>query len=382
MTKKVEFFKHNLKQSDIFKINKVIKSNILTTGKCADSVQKLLSSFFNVKYSLLTNSWTNGAVATLLAMGIKKNDEIIIPAMTFIACANVIELLSAKPILVDVDEKTLMISEEQILKKINKKTKAIMIVNLYGNMIDIKKLTNAIKRKTKNKIFIIEDAAHSFESKLHGHNVGRFSDVTIFSFYATKNITTAEGGAIITNNAGLYKKLLMTISHGISKNFTKRFYNKNYNHYQMNILGTKANMPDVLASLIPDQLKKVYYLRDKREEIYNYYKKKLKNSSINFPEFTKGCSPGYHLFPIFVNPKIRDKILFFLNKNLIGCTVNYTSVTKFNYYRKKYKFNSNQFKNSENWGSGTLSLPFYPRINREEQDYVIKKVLEGLKKYE
>ena len=162
----------------------------------------------------------------------------------------------AKPAFVDCDPDTLLIYNEKILKAINKRTKAIFVVHLYGNMFDVKKLKKMLHSK-KSSVKIIEDAAHSFESKFNGKKVGSYSDVSIFSFYATKNITCAEGGAIITNNKKLYNLISQTRSHGLSKISLQDLYSKNYN-YDMNILGTKANLPDILASFLPDQIDDIY----------------------------------------------------------------------------------------------------------------------------
>ena len=144
--KKIDFFKHNLKNSNVKDIKKILKSNIITTGKFGEKVEKKLSNFFNCKYALLTNSWTNGAIAALLALNIKRGDEVILPAMTFLATANVVEILGGKPIFVDCDPETLLIDQKKIFKVLNKRTKAIFVVHLFGNMFDVKKLKKTLKK--------------------------------------------------------------------------------------------------------------------------------------------------------------------------------------------------------------------------------------------
>lgn len=378
---KIEFFKHSLSNKNISSLKNIIKSNIITSGNYGIKVEKKLCKFFQSKYALLTNSWTNGAIATLLALNIKKGDEVIVPAMTFVATANVVEIIGAKPVFVDCDPDTLLIDNEKILKAINKKTKAIFVVHLYGNVFNVKKLKNSLRTK-KLKVTIIEDAAHSFESKFDGKKVGNYSDVSIFSFYATKNITCAEGGAIITNNKKLYDLINQTRSHGLSKNFNQRFYSKTYSHWDMNILGTKANLPDILASFLPNQIDNIYKNLKKRKKAYYFYKNKLINQNIKFQKIDDRCLSALHLFPIQVKSNIRDKLLNYLNKKNIGCTVNYKAITELNYYKKKYNLKSSNYKNSIKWGKGTISLPFYPNIKRSDQIYVIKKLKEGLKKYD
>ncbi len=225
---KADFYKHNLSSEHSKYISKVLKSDFLTTGNICKETEIQLKKFFNVNHALLTNSWTNGALAVLMALNIKKGDEVIIPAMTFVATANIVELLGAVPRFVDVDKKTLLLDLDKTVKAINNKTKAIMPVHLYGNMFDVKNLRNKIK-KFKKKIYIIEDSAHCFEGKYNNYLSGKWSDCAIFSFYATKNITCGEGGAVITNNKILYKKVSEIRLHGMTKSAIDRFRNKKYN---------------------------------------------------------------------------------------------------------------------------------------------------------
>jgi len=165
--KNIYFYKHELlKFKSLKKIKKILQSNIITSGKIGELVEKKITNFFKIKYSILTNSWTNGAVATLLALGIKKNDEVIVPAMSFVATANVVELVGAKPIFADIDPKSLLIDENEILKKISKKTKAIIVVHLYGNMFDVKNLKKILSKKKKKKE-IIKNYAQIFYIKFN-----------------------------------------------------------------------------------------------------------------------------------------------------------------------------------------------------------------------
>ncbi len=379
--KNIAFYRHNLNSNYSKYISKVLKSNFLTSGNVCKKTEKEISNFFDVNYCLLTNSWTNGALATLMALGIKKGDEVIIPAMTFVATANVIEILGAKPRFVDVDPKTLLLDIEKTLKSINKKTKAIMPVHLYGNMVDIKKLRQKMK-SLKRRIYVIEDSAHCFEGKYNNYLSGKWSDCAIFSFYATKNITCGEGGAIITNNKDLYKRISEIRVHGMTKSAIDRFVRKKYTLWNMNRLGIKANMPDILASLLSKQIKNVYKNLKLREKAYNYYNKLLVGSDIIIPKINKKCKSAYHLYAIHVKPKIRNNVLSYLNKFNIGATINYSSVTNLNYYRKKYKLKNSDYPISLKWGNGTISLPFYPNIKKTDQEYVIRKLIEAKKKYE
>ena len=264
---KIEFFKHDLSNKNISSLKNIIKSNIITSGNYGIEVEKKLCKFFQSKYALLTNSWTNGAIATLLALNIKKGDEVIVPAMTFVATANVVEIVGAKPVFVDCDPDTLLIDNEKILKAISKRTKAIFVVHLYGNMFDVKKLKKMLHSK-KSSVKIIEDAAHSFESKFNGKKVGSYSDVSIFSFYATKNITCAEGGAIITNNKKYHDKAQYLATQAKDDTF-------NYIH---NECGYNYKINSICAALGISQLRKLNRKIALRKKIYKRYLLNFKNS--------------------------------------------------------------------------------------------------------
>ena len=374
---KADFYKHNLNLKCSKNITRVLKSNFLSTGNECKQTEKQLQNFFDIKYALLTNSWTNGAIAVLMALNLKKGDEVIIPSMTFIATANVIELLGAVPRFVDVDKKTLLIDLNKVSKAINAKTKAIIPVHLYGNMVDVKKLNNLVKKSNK-KIYIIEDSAHCFEGKFNNYLSGKWSDCAIFSFYATKNITCGEGGAIVTNNKNLYNKVSEIRLHGMTKSAIDRFNDKRFQVWNMNRLGIKANMPDLLASLLPSQIKEVYKNHKLRKKAFEYYDRLLMRSNILKPKINDECLSAYHLYTIHINPKIRNKVLNYLKENNIGATINYPSVPKLNYYKKKYSFKDKSFPVSTFWGNGTISLPFYAKIKKNTQDFVIKKLLEAL----
>lgn len=379
---KIDFYKHNLSTNYQKFFSDVLKTNFLTSGDVGKKVEKSLSKFFSVKYSLLTNSWTNGALATLLAINIKPGDEVIVPAMTFVATANVIELLGAKPVFVDVDKDSFLIDFNKVSKAINKRTKAIIPVHLYGNMVNIKSLRDLINKKTNNKIYIIEDSAHCFEGKFNNKLSGAYSDFAIFSFYATKNITCGEGGAIITNHKSLFEKIKEIRTHGMTNDAIRRFQKKNYVPWNMNRLGIKANLPDLLACLIPKQILEVYKNHRKREKAHLFYDILLKNLQLKTPVLNNLCQKAYHLYVILVNPNQRSNIIKYLNAKGIMCTINYTSVTNLNYYKKKYKIKTKDFKISNTLGKSVISLPFHTNIKRSDQEYVATMLKEAIKKYE
>ncbi len=363
----IAFYKHNLKKKNY--LEKTIKSPYLTSGPACQEVENILSKKFNKKHALLTNSWTNAVIALLLALKIKKNDEIILPACTFVACANVVEMVGAKVVFADIDKNTKLMDINDCIKKITKKTKAIMPVHLYGNLFQ----THKLKKKIKKNIFIIEDSAHAFCGEYNNKIIGYYSDFLVFSFYATKSITCGEGGAIITNHTKYIDKIRSLSNNGMTKPAFKRFENNKYKPWDVTSFGFKANLSDINASLLKSQIIEYSKTAIKKRKIYNAYKKKLSSiKEIFFPENLKNVNRDYYLFPIGVKKNIRNKLIEFLTVQKIFVTVNFKSVTKLSYYRNKYK-NKKCF-NSEIWGDQTLSLPFHTKIKISEINEVYKQI--------
>jgi UDP-4-amino-4-deoxy-L-arabinose-oxoglutarate aminotransferase len=345
----------------------------LTSGPIGKEVEAQLCGYFNVSHAKLVNSWTNGAVATLLAMDIGPGDEVIVPAMTFIATANVVELVGAKPVFIDCDPDTLLVTPELIKAAITEKTKAIIPVHMYGQMCDIKAIKEIIP--SGQKIAIIEDCAHTFEAKFNGERPGKYSDAAIFSFYATKNVTCGEGGAIITNDSNLFERITQSILHGMSAGAADRFKAGQYKHWGMDHLGTKANLPDLLACFLPDQIKTIDERLPLREKMAINYESALSKTNIKFPKVNSGVLHSRHLFPISVEPKFRDKALLILGESGISATVNYRAVTTMSFYAKKYKISGQEQPASFLWGNSTLSIPLFPGMTEVEQDYVISVLI-------
>jgi UDP-4-amino-4-deoxy-L-arabinose-oxoglutarate aminotransferase len=374
----VPFYRHSLSPENAQLVAKVLETPFLTSGPIGKEVEAQLCEYFDAKHAKLVNSWTNGAVATLLAMDIGPGDEVIVPAMTFIATANVVELVGAKPVFIDCDPETLLITPELIKGAITKKTKAIIPVHMYGQMCDVKAIKDILPKNPK--IFIIEDCAHTFEAKFNGERPGKHSDAAIFSFYATKNVTCGEGGALITNDSNLFERIIQAVLHGMSAGAADRFKAGQYKHWGMEHLGTKANLPDLLACFLPEQIRTVDSRLKEREAIAQRYESALKNTKIRCQIKLDNIVHSRHLFPIYVGSQNRDKVLLTLGESNIGATVNYRSVHSMSYYSKKYGYQENDFPTSFLWGNGTLSIPLFPGMTTAEQDYVIDVLVNKIDK--
>ncbi len=372
--RKINFYEHNL-DNNSKNFNRVLNSFYLTSGPVSRNVEDIISKRFNVKHCILTNSWTNGVIAILLSLKLKPEDEIIIPATTFVACANVVEMIGCKVVFADIDPETKLMDIQDTLKKITKKTKLIMPVHLYGNIFD----TFALKKKINKKILILEDCAHTFQGTYRKKKIGYYSDFAVFSFYATKNITCGEGGAIILHSNKIYEKIRSICNNGMTKPALKRFENNKYQHWDVNSFGFKANLSDVNATLLKDQITKYKRASLKRKNLYSFFAKKLsKINQISIPKNNIKGIRDYHLFPIGVPAKLRDKVISYLNSQKIQVTVNYRSIQELNYYKKKYKKIS--CRNSLLWGNQTISLPFHQKLNKNDIIYIYKKLNNFFKK--
>jgi UDP-4-amino-4-deoxy-L-arabinose-oxoglutarate aminotransferase len=374
----VPFYRHSLTPDNSKHVEEVLKTPFLTSGPVGKEVESQICTYFNVSHAKLVNSWTNGAVATLLAMDIGPGDEVIVPAMTFVATANVVELVGAKPVFIDCDPETLLVTPELIKAAITERTRAVIPVHMYGQMCDVKAISEILP--PGQNISIIEDCAHSFEAKFNGERPGKHSHAAIFSFYATKNVTCGEGGAIITNDANLYDRITQAILHGMSAGAADRFKTGQYKHWGMEHLGTKANLPDLLACFLPNQIKTIDERLIIREKIAQKYETSFSSTKIRIPKKLDGTVHSRHLFPINVGGNVRDNVLVALGDANIGVTVNYRAVHMTGYYAKKYGFSENDFPISSSWGNGTLSIPLFPGLTTEEQDYIIEILVRKIDK--
>lgn len=370
---KVEFYKHNIDLEEKELVRDTLNSVFLTTGPKTKEFEESFSNYFDVKHGVGVSSWTMGNLITLKALDIGEGDEVITSPMTFIATANTIIQSGATPVFVDVEDNTGNIDASKIELAITEKTKAIIPVHLYGQMCDMKMIKSIAD---KHNLFIIEDAAHCIEGERDGIKPGQLSTAAIFSFYATKNITCGEGGAIITNDTELYENLLKYRIHGMSKSAADRYTNT-YQHWDMELLGYKCNMNDIQASMLLPQLKKMDSLRDRRETICNVYEEEFKRiKGIEFPKKLKNSIHARHLFTIWVDPKSRDDCMHKIQQSNIGVAVNFRAIHLLDYFKKTFDFKPGMFPNAELIGNSTITIPMYVKLSDHEQGYVIQKVKE------
>lgn len=367
--KKIEFYKHNLSIKDKRECLKALNSLFLTTGNIVDEFEQNLAKYLGVNYAVGVTSCTDALFLSLKYFGITTGDEVITTPLSFISTATVIEHCGAKPVFIDVEESTGNINADLIEKAITDKTKAIIIVHLYGHMCDMKKIKNIAN---KYKLPVIEDSAHCVEGMREGVKPGNLGNCACFSFYATKNITSGEGGAIVCNSKKMYEWLKKARLHGMSKNAAER-YTKKYSHWDMEFLGYKCNMYNIQAALLLNQLDRIEIFLKRRERIAKEYNLGFKNNPfINLPKILPNIKHARYIYTVWIDKSKRDEYINQLQDKGIGVAVNFTPIHLKSYFRKKYNFKKNDFPIAEKIGNSTISIPFYPKLKKEEIDFVIK----------
>jgi dTDP-4-amino-4,6-dideoxygalactose transaminase len=371
---KVEFYKHSVSQADIDNVSRVLKSLFLTTGETVKEFEGELSRYLGCRHTVGISSCTAALHLALRAYGIGPGDEVITTPMTFIATANSIMHSGATPVFVDVEPETGNMDADLIEHAITPKTKAIMPVHLYGQMCDMK-VIRAIA--DKHDLFIVEDAAHALEAERDGIRVGKLGDAACFSFYATKNITSGEGGAVSTDDENIAEKLSRLRLHGMSKGAAER-YTERYEHWDMEMLGWKCNMDNIQAALLLDQLKNIEGRWRRREEICQRYESAFnKLAAVSFPIVLPNSKSARHLFTVLVSPEKRDSILWKLQEKGIGVAVNFRAIHLLSYYRQAFGYKRGSFPVAEKIGDSTVTLPLYPKLKDREVEYVIRGVIDA-----
>ena len=368
---KVNFYKHNLTTEDKKACRAVLDSLFLTTGEEVKKFEEKFAQFTGNKFAIGVNSCTDALFLALKYFDIKKGDEVITTPMTFMATANVIEHCEATPVFIDVEANTGNMDADLIEAAITPRTKAIMLVHLYGQLCDMKKIR---KIADKHNLKIIEDCAHCIEGERDGVKVGQLADIACYSFYATKNLTSGEGGALTCNDPQIADWLKKARSHGMSKNAADR-YTKKYEHYEMEFLGYKTNMTNIQASLLINQIDRITGYLAKKEKIAQLYNRGFKNNpAISYPAVLPNSIHARHLYTIWVDPKKRDDLLNSIQDAEIGVAVNFRAVHLLDFYKRKYGFKPGSFPNAEKIGDSTITLPFYPKLTPAEIKHVIATV--------
>lgn len=339
----------------------VLESGMLARGSKVEEFEKSFAELVGVKHAIATSNGTTALHAVLLAHGIKEGDEVITPSFSFIATANSIRMTGATPVFVDIDEKTFNINLDLIEEAITDKTKAIMVVHLYGQSCQMEKVMQIAE---KHNLAVIEDACQAHGAEFQGRKVGSFG-TGCFSFYATKNITTGEGGMITTNNDIIAEKIRKIIHHG------------SFKKYHHDSVGYNYRMTDVAAAIGVEQLKKLGLFNEKRKENAQFLSENLRDvEGIIVPE-AKGLSKEhvFHQFTIRITesfPKNRDQLSEFLTESGVDNSVFYPVPI---HKQKAYsEYNNLSLPVTEQIVQEVISLPVHPSLTEEDLRNIVKAI--------
>ena len=364
----IPYGKQTIEQDDIQAVVDVLKSDFLTTGPKIAEFEQTVADYVGAKYAVAISNGTSALHAACFAAGIGPGDEVITTPLTFAASANCVLYCGGTPVFADVDPKTYNIDPEDIQRKITDRTKAIIAVHLAGQPCDMDAI-HSIARE--HGLIVIEDGAHALGSVYKGKKVGSMSDMTTFSFHPVKPITTGEGGMIVTDNEDFHKKMILFRSHGITRDDSMMTRNDGPWFYQQFDLGYNYRITDIQCALGCSQMKKLDRFLARRKEIVARYNEAFAEcDNIITPYQLSDTESGWHLYIVQVKNCDRRQVFEAMREKGIGVNVHYIPVYMHPYYQE-HGYENVHCVNAEEIYSHIISLPLYPGLTSEQQDYVI-----------
>lgn len=383
---KIFYGKQWIEEDDIKAVEEVLRSPYITCGPKVAELEKALCDYTGAKYAVVVNSGTSALHCACIAAGIGPGDEVITTPITFAASANCALYCGAKPVFADIDPETYNIDPESIESKITKNTKAIVAVDFTGQAVQIDEIRSICQ---KYNLVFIEDAAHSIGTKYKGVHVGNLADMTCFSFHPVKTITGGEGGAILTNDEVLYKKLVLAHTHGITHDseLMEEPEHEGPWYYEQISLGYNYRMTDFQAALLISQLGKIEKFSRRRKEIVDAYNKAFSDvPEIIIQKEISESDTCRHLYIIQLN---LDKLActrreFFdaMSAENVQCQIHYIPVYWFPYYQK-LGYDKGLCPKAEEVYKGIMSIPLYPKMTDQDVEdviFAVKKVVENYRR--
>ncbi len=375
---KVPFCIPDINQQDRDSILESLSSRWLTGGQKAVEFEKRFADYIGVKYAIAVTNGTTALHLAMRALGIREGDEVIVPTFTFVATANAPMFCGARPVFADINERTFNISLESILVKIAKKTKAIIVVHYGGQPVDMKEV---LQIAMKHNLFVVEDCAHSLGATYKHWKTGNMGVASCFSFYPTKNLTTFEGGMVTTNDKVLAEQFRLLKNHCMTKEVLDRSKTSDW-YYDVTDIGYNYRLDEVRSSLGISQLSLIDFMNQQRAEKARYYTEKLSGvKGIITPYQAENRTNSFYLYSIRVVENefgiSRDELFSRLSKVGIETTVQYTPLHLFTYFKKTFGYKKGDYPIAEKVGEEILCLPIFPQLKREQQDYVVEKIIEA-----
>ncbi len=368
------FSRPSISQAAIDEVVSCLQSGWITTGPRVAQFTEALQHYFNAPHVLPVMSATAGLHLSLLAMNLEPGDEVITTPLTFAATLNAIVLAGAKPVLIDIDPQTLNMDLNLLEAAINKRTRVILPVHFAGLPLDINLLYDIA---AKYELRVLEDAAHAIGSEYQGQRIGSMGDVQVFSFHPNKNMTTVEGGCIVTRDTQFADQISRLRFHGIDRQAWNRYGKSGSQDYEVVLPGYKSNMTDVQAALGIHQLRELAGFITRRNELANRYQEALSD----WPQWNLPQRPSYdhlhswHIYTPLINEDItgmnRDQFMQAMKECNIGTGLHYRAVHLYPYYRQAFGFNPGDFPHAEDVCERIVSLPLFPSMTDAEHDRVL-----------
>ena len=354
-------------------INRTLSQSMLTLGPQLEKFEANFCKYTKAKYAIAVSNCTAALHLSLMALGIGKDDEVIIPDLTFVADANAVLACNAKPIVADINKENFFLSISNVKKNITKRTKAIIPVHIYGQVCNIEEILDVAK---DNNLKVVEDCAHAVGTFHKSKHVGTLGNTGCFSFYPTKNITTAEGGMVTTNSKVVAEKVRQLRSHGMTKSLKSRYSSEYPWVFDIVEPGYNYRLDEIRAALGITQLKRIKKINELRKKASMYYHKNLQNTpGIILPDMVNDKTHSYHLYTIRVTKPFRlsrNQLYKKLKDNGIRTTVYWMPIHEYSAYHKFAK-KSNVINTSKIYDE-ILALPLFPNISKKHQDAVIKVI--------
>ncbi len=369
----VPFYRHDLGQPELEEVAAVFAQPILTTGHVVEEFERRFARMLGTRHSLAVTSCTGAMQILLTALGIGPGDEVITTSMTFIATATAIIQAGATPVLVDCERDTGNLDVAKVKAAITPRTRAILPVHLYGQMCDMRALRAVADA---HELRIVEDCAHCVEGERDGVRPGQLSDGACFSFFATKNLSCGEGGAIAFNDPDLLSSLKLLRLHGMDKTAVDR-HREGYQHWDMVRFGWKYNMSNIEAAILMPQLDRLAAKLESRHMLAARYDRLLASiPGVTVPTLRPNVVHARHLYPVWVED--RDAIIAKLKEQGVESVVNYRAIHLTRYFQDTLDHRRGDFPNSEYIGDRTVSLPFYPTMDPQAVDYVCESLAKAM----
>jgi len=369
VTWRIPYFRHDLGEAELACLASVLQGEILTTGNAVSEFETKFAAYLGVRHALGVTSCTGALHMGLLALDIGSGDEVITTPMSFVATATAILEAGATPVFVDVEPDTGNLDAARVEAAITPQTKAILPVHLYGLMCDMPALKAITDR---HGLHLIEDAAHCIEGMRDGVRPGELSDVACFSFYATKNLTCGEGGAIVANDDALMERLKLLRLHGMTR-MAQQSAHEGYRHWDMVTMGWKYNMSNIEAALLLPQFERMEAKLSRRHALANRYEHAFTGmGGIKLPCSRPDSVHARHIYTVWCDA--RDELMTHLHSERIGAVVNYRPIHLMSYFIEHYGYRRGDFPVAEWIGERTISLPFYPEMPLNDVDMVVEAV--------